>query len=164
MALKLKLPAIAAILSLSWMLASCTDDEAKPDEAVQPTSDQAPEILTEEPPPVAFSAETIYFDFDDYTIKPEAQEKLGALAAHMKANAGVVVQVEGHCDERGSNEYNLALGERRAQSVKTYLSDMGIDAARVQTISYGEEKPTAEGHDEQAWGQNRRGEFVMTVR
>ncbi len=163
MALKLRFTVIVALLSLTWLV-GCADDE-KPDEAVQASASAAPEIVTEEPPPAGnFAPETIYFDFDDYTIKPEAQEKLSALAQNMKSATGSVVQVEGHCDERGSNEYNLALGERRAQSVKDYLVNLGVEAGRLSTISYGEEKPVADGHNESAWGQNRRAQFVMTTR
>lgn len=162
MALRLRLPAIVALLSFAWLV-GCTDDEA-PQEAVQASAASAPEIVTEEPPPADFAPEVIYFDFDDYTIKPEAQEKLAALAQHMKSATGAVVQIEGHCDERGSNEYNLALGERRAQSVKDYLTNMGVEAGRLSTISYGEEKPVADGHSEAAWSQNRRAQFVLTVR
>ena len=74
------------------------------------------------------------------------------------------MQVEGHCDERGTVEYNLALGERRAQSVKSYLVNLGVTDARLSTISYGEEKPASEGHDEGAWVKNRRAAFVLTVK
>jgi peptidoglycan-associated lipoprotein len=80
----------------------------------------------------------------------------------MKSTQGAVVQVEGHCDERGSIEYNLALGERRAQSVKNYLTQLGIEASRLSTISYGEEKPAVDGHDEAAWEKNRRAEFTLS--
>ena len=71
-----------------------------------------------------------------------------------------VVIIEGHCDERGTNEYNLALGERRANSAKDYIVNLGVDPARLKTVSYGEEKPLAEGHNEEAWAQNRRAHFV----
>ena len=91
-----------------------------------------------------------------------AQQHLQGMADHLKKTQNTVVQIEGHCDERGSIEYNLALGERRAQSVKNYLVQLGIDAARLSTISYGEEKPAAEGHDEAAWTKNRRAEFTLT--
>ncbi len=74
------------------------------------------------------------------------------------------VQVEGHCDERGGVQYNLALGENRAKAVKEYLSGLGVESGRVTTISYGKERPVAFGHDEEAWGQNRRGNFVVTAK
>jgi peptidoglycan-associated lipoprotein len=84
------------------------------------------------------------------------------MAEGMKANKGAVIQIEGHCDERGTVEYNLALGERRAQSVKNFLTQLGVEAARLSTISYGEEKPVVQGHAEDAWVKNRRAEFVVT--
>ncbi len=136
---------------------SCTDDAPKAQEPVK--ADAAAEAA---PAPSAFSATAVYFGFDDYTLTGEAQSNLQGLGDHLKGNQGAVVQIEGHCDERGSIEYNLALGERRAQSVKNYLVQLGVDAARLSTISYGEEKPAAEGHDEAAWAKNRRAEFTVT--
>ena len=159
MLLKLKKLAVVA-LAVGFVSVGCTEDEPA-EEPVQPS-------VTEEPAPAPdmpsdnFVPETIFFAFDDYTLNMEAQSKLQALSDHMKASQNAVVQVEGHCDERGSIEYNLALGERRAQSVKNYLVQLGVDPARLSTISYGEEKPSMEGHDESAWSQNRRAEFTLT--
>ena len=82
----------------------------------------------------------------------------------MKKWPTVKIQIEGHCDERGSNKYNMALGDKRANATKDYLVSLGIDAARVTTISYGEERPFVTGHDEAAWAQNRRGHFVVTAK
>ena len=110
-----------------------------------------------------YSPETIYFGFDDYTLSPKAQERLSHLAEYMKTNAAAVVQIEGHCDERGSNEYNLALGLKRAHAVQEFLNNLGFTTNRVQTISYGEEKPAVEGHGEDAWERNRRAEFIVTA-
>ena len=84
------------------------------------------------------------------------------MLTYLKQNTGAVVQVEGHCDERGSIEYNLALGQRRAASVKRLPFQMGVDGNRVTTISYGEERPAVEGHNEDAWSKNRRAEFVLS--
>lgn len=160
MLLKFRSMIAPVVLSLA-VLPACADDE-EPNEVVQPDS------AIEEPVPpdgdsmASFSPETIYFAFDDYTLNMDAQDRLKALADHLSANANSVVQIEGHCDERGSIEYNLALGERRAQSVKNYLVQMGVDSARLSTISYGEEKPASEGHDESAWSSNRRAEFIVT--
>ncbi len=144
-------------LLLGVVSVSCTDDAPKAEEPVKAasTADQAPAAES-------FAAKAVYFGFDDYTLTGEAQSSLQGLGEHLKANQGAVVQVEGHCDERGSIEYNLALGERRAQSVKNYLVQLGVDAARLSTISYGEEKPAVEGHDEAAWAKNRRAEFTVT--
>ncbi len=96
--------------------------------------------------------ETIYFDFDRATLRADAE-------AVMRHGEWRTVVVEGHCDERGSEEYNLALGERRAASVKQYLVDSGVASTRVDTVSFGESKPAVQGHDESAWRWNRRAEF-----
>jgi peptidoglycan-associated lipoprotein len=111
-----------------------------------------------------FASSTIYFAYDDYSLTTEAQSELSKIGEYLKSNTTAVVQVEGHCDERGTVEYNLALGERRAQSVKSYLVNLGVTDARLATISYGEEKPAADGHDEAAWTKNRRAAFVLTVK
>ncbi|HMP77444.1 MAG TPA: peptidoglycan-associated lipoprotein Pal [Kiritimatiellia bacterium] len=103
----------------------------------------------------------VYFDFDSAQVGPGERTKVEAVAEYLRSNAGVGVIVEGHCDERGSNEYNLALGERRALAVRAYLVNLGIDAGRIQTKSYGEERPVALGHDESSWQQNRRAEFQL---
>lgn len=103
----------------------------------------------------------VYFDYDSAQVNQAERTKLDAVAEYLRGNGAVNLVVEGHCDERGSNEYNLALGERRALAVRAYLVGLGIDAARVQTKSYGEEKPAALGHDDGSWAQNRRGEFIL---
>lgn len=104
----------------------------------------------------------IYFDFDKYELRPDARERLRKNADFMKEYPEFTYGLEGHCDERGTNEYNLALGERRANAAKDYLTSLGVASSRVRTISYGEEKPFCMGHDESCWGRNRRGHFVMT--
>lgn len=101
----------------------------------------------------------IYFDFDQFTLSAEARKTLGENAKYLQANGGVQVVVEGHCDERGSDEYNLALGESRALAAKNYLVSLGVNASRLSVISYGEEKPAVSGTGEDAWAQNRRAEF-----
>jgi len=102
---------------------------------------------------------TIYFDFDKYNLREDARRILDLNAEILKTNPDVNIVIEGHCDERGTNEYNLALGENRAKAAKDYLVRLGIDASRITTLSYGEEQPVAMGHDEESWSQNRRGEF-----
>jgi peptidoglycan-associated lipoprotein len=104
----------------------------------------------------------IHFDFDKYDIRPEDAEVLKASAAVLMESPRVKIQIEGHCDERGTVEYNLALGERRANSAKNYLSSLGISAVRISTISYGEERPLDPGHNETAWAKNRRCHFIIT--
>jgi len=103
----------------------------------------------------------IHFDFDKYDIRPEDAEILRENASLLMRYSSVKIQIEGHCDERGTNEYNLALGERRANAAKNYLISLGLSANRIATISYGEERPFDPGHNEEAWAQNRRGHFVI---
>ena len=108
-----------------------------------------------------FINENIYFDFDRSNLKPETQEILKRKAEWLRNNPGESVIIEGHCDERGTNEYNLALGDRRAQSAKNFLIDLGISESRLTTISYGEERPADPRHNENAWSKNRRDHFVL---
>ena len=103
----------------------------------------------------------VYFGFDSTVVPQGEVGKIDAVAQHLEANANRVVVVEGNCDERGSNEYNMALGENRAGIIRNYLVQSGIDASRIQTRSYGEEKPAVDGHDEGAWALNRRGDFAI---
>jgi peptidoglycan-associated lipoprotein len=105
--------------------------------------------------------ETIYFDFDSYVLRQDARDLLNKNAQWMQKNTAAKVQLEGHCDERGSDEYNLALGEKRAKAAFNYLKSLGISASRLSAISYGKEKPADQGHDEAAWAKNRRVEFVL---
>ncbi len=101
----------------------------------------------------------IFFEFDSSTLSAEAESILKAKAEYMRRNAALTIVIEGHCDNRGTTEYNLALGERRAESVKGFLVDLGISETRIRTISYGEERPLAAGTDESAWSRNRRAHF-----
>ena len=103
----------------------------------------------------------IYFDFDKYDIRPGDAEILKANAALLMRQPTVKIQIEGHCDERGTTEYNLALGERRANSAKKYLISLGMSPDRISTISYGKEKPLDPGHHEEAWAKNRRGHCII---
>ena len=105
---------------------------------------------------------TVHFDFDKYDIRGDARSILTENAEYLKKNPKMEAQVEGHCDERGSTEYNLALGQRRANATKAYLVNLGVESSRVSTVSYGEERPVDAGHDEPAWDKNRRAEFRIT--
>ncbi len=111
-----------------------------------------------------FKPESIYFDFDKATLKPEAKEVLKRLAQWMKENPNVVIRIEGNCDERGTEEYNLALGQRRADSAKNFLISLGIDPKRLKTISYGEDNPVCFEHNESCWWRNRRCDFKIIKR
>jgi len=137
--------------------------------------DASPEPVAQEPEPepepkeevVVYKApdvvmqEDIYFDYDKSTLSPAAQDNLLRKAEWLRENPDATVTVEGHCDERGTNEYNLALGDRRAESTKAFLADLGIDPARLTTISYGEERPVDPRRMEEAWAKNRRSHFVV---
>jgi len=105
--------------------------------------------------------EDIYFDFDKSTLTPTAQDNLLQKAEWLRENPDATVTIEGNCDDRGTNEYNLALGDRRAESAKAFLVDLGIDPARLTTISYGEERPVDPRQNEEAWAKNRRDHFVV---
>lgn len=122
-------------------------------------------VVKEEPAPAAEEAvqpfETIYFDFDSYVLRKDARDLLAKNAQWMMKNPASKVRLEGHCDERGSDEYNLALGEKRAKAALSYLLTLGVSQENLSTISYGKEKPADQGHDEAAWAKNRRVEFVI---
>lgn len=105
------------------------------------------------------SLETVYFEYDSANLSSSTRQALSSVADKIKKNSKVKIQIEGHCDERGSNEYNLALGERRAQTVQEFLITEGISPNNLSTISYGEERPAQKGTSEGAWAKNRRAEF-----
>jgi peptidoglycan-associated lipoprotein len=109
----------------------------------------------------ALAANTVHFDFDSAVVKSSEKSKVEAVASYMRSTPGVALLVEGHCDERGTEEYNRSLGERRALALREALVNLGADASRITTRSFGEDSPVAMGHDESAWRQNRRGEFVV---
>jgi peptidoglycan-associated lipoprotein len=108
-----------------------------------------------------FLSEDIFFEFDSAVLLAEAQEILRKKAEWLINNPKATATIEGHCDERGTNEYNLALGERRAESAKAFLVDLGVQGSRLSSISYGEERPLDPGHNEEAWAKNRRGHFTI---
>lgn len=105
----------------------------------------------------------IYFDFDSYDLRPEARAVLKTNAEWLKTNPGVRAQVEGHCDERGTTEYNLSLGAKRAQAAKDYLVSLGVQSSRLSTISYGKEIRVCDQHTEECWQKNRRDRFVAAT-
>jgi peptidoglycan-associated lipoprotein len=149
--------------------AAVTDDEAAKRAKEQAAKDEAArkaaareawlkknaEALTD------LNMQNIYFDYDKSSIRPDAREILKANAEIFNKNGNATIVVEGHCDERGTAEYNMALGERRAQETKQYLVNLGINASRIETISYGEERPLDNRSIEEAWAQNRRAQFLL---
>lgn len=106
----------------------------------------------------------VYFDYNQYDLKAEARERLARNAQFMAEHPEFIFTIEGHCDERGTNEYNLALGDRRAATARNYLSSLGVDDSRISTISYGEERPQCSDSDEGCWYLNRRAHFLITGR
>jgi peptidoglycan-associated lipoprotein len=113
------------------------------------------------PHPEILQAQTIHFDYDKSAIKSTDESKLEEVANYMKSNPSHAVRVEGNCDERGTEEYNRSLGERRALAAREYLARLGVDPGRVVTISYGQDRPVDTGHAEAAWSKNRRDDFVV---
>lgn len=157
--------------AMSEEQAPMEDTQAQPEEETQP-ADTGPAISDEElqahqqeqarmAAERMFTNEDVYFDFDSATLLPAAQQVLSRKADYLYANRDITVTIEGHCDERGTNAYNMALGQRRAESAKAFLVNLGINEARLSTISYGEERPVAMGHNEEAWAKNRRAHFVI---
>ena len=117
------------------------------------------------PAPISMAPklEIVYFDFERAELRPDARTALQHNADQLKESSQWTrLTIEGHCDERGSDEYNMALGERRAGAVQRYLKDLGVPASRLYTVSFGENRPAAKGHDESAWAQNRRAEFELS--
>jgi peptidoglycan-associated lipoprotein len=163
----LRLVAIAAVLAL----AGCASKpkpapEAPPPEAPPSSSVQSQVETTVVPGSVqdfrVNVGDTVHFEYDRYTVKSEDRDLLQRQAAWLQKYPQVRVTIEGHCDERGTREYNLALGARRANAVKEYLASLGISSARVDTISYGKERPICTESDESCWSQNRRGVTTIT--
>jgi peptidoglycan-associated lipoprotein len=133
---------------------------------VQPEIKAEPEPEVKPEPEVVKVKETdfkiVYFDFDKYNLVDSAKSALEHNAQILKSNPSVMVKIEGNCDERGTEEYNLSLGDKRAVSAKNYLVSLGIEGSRLQTISYGKSRPAVQGHNEAAWAKNRRDEFRIT--
>jgi peptidoglycan-associated lipoprotein len=107
------------------------------------------------------ASDTVYFDFDSSAIKSSEKPKIEAVASYLNANSNVGLLIEGNCDERGTEQYNLSLGERRALAVREYLVNLGISSQRVHTLSFGESRPVEPGHNDAAWAKNRRDDFVV---
>jgi len=106
-----------------------------------------------------YSLQSVYFDYDRSTIRSDATEALNGNAGYLKQNENVSVTIEGNCDNRGSNEYNIALGQRRADSTKNYLANLGVSSSRMKTVTYGEERPVCHESNEACWQRNRRSDF-----
>jgi len=147
--------------------AQATQPAAPPLPAPVTAAPQAPTAAAR-PSPKEFTAipelKPVYFNFDKYDIRPADAKILDANAQWLKSNDNQLVLIEGHCDERGTNEYNLALGERRAKSTMNYLVSQGVQASRITIISYGEERPVCSQKNEECWSKNRRAQFLVKPR
>jgi peptidoglycan-associated lipoprotein len=157
--------AARALLGLSALVAiGCASTSTSPKNGAAPAdhatrTTQSPEQVAIQPT-AAPSLDPVYFDTDRWVLRADARTDLKVhAAAILQHPEWGVVTIQGHCDERGTDEYNVALGERRAAAVKRYLVDLGVPASRLATVTYGEERPAVAGHDETAWHYNRRSEF-----
>lgn len=164
---------IVTMLAAAFVLTGCKSDKVKPTPPSTPTEDasQAPDDTGQVAPgeelsaaerarQKALAARVIYFDFDNADIRPEYRDVVAAHAAYLATSPNMKVRLEGHADERGSREYNIGLGERRAQAVRRALMLQGTGDGQLVTVSYGEERPAVTGSDEAAWTKNRRVELV----
>jgi peptidoglycan-associated lipoprotein len=187
---RLRLLSILMMLVVLPLLYGCPKKKpATPDETLEvettPVAPPATEVEEPEPPPMRDVEEDmipedlaelnavarergwfddVFFDFDKFDLRPEAREQLAANAGWMKEHAELLFTIEGHCDERGTNEYNIALGQRRASVAKEYIVSLGVEDSRLRTISYGEERPFCTQSSEGCWQSNRRAHFVATGR
>ena len=158
---------LALLFVIPVMLFSVSCQKKVVDATPEPVAEQKEEVVVTKEEAVVYKApdvvmqEDIYFDFDKSTLTAAAQDNLLRKAEWLRENSDATVTIEGHCDERGTNEYNLALGDRRAESAKAFLIDLGIDPSRLTTISYGEERPVDPRNMEEAWSKNRRDHFVV---
>ena len=164
---------VVPLLALTLFLVGCPKRPAGTGAlAPAPSAQQAAPAPAPTPAPMVKLSEfapnpnlkTIYFDFDKYNIRPEDAKTLDGDAAWLKANANDLVLIEGHCDERGTNEYNLVLGEKRAKSAMNYLRAQGVQASRITIISYGKERPVCTEKTEACWAKNRRDNILTKTR
>ena len=173
----MKVIAILLVLVLAFSIVGCgkkkvsqVDEDAEREAAERAAAEAAkePKLPEREVEPVVpirpedIKLDSIHFDYDKYDLRAEAKTTLSQNARVMMEHAGFSILIEGHCDERGTEEYNLALGEKRALAARDYLVGFGIAKDRISVISYGEEKPMDPRHNEEAWGKNRRAQFVVT--
>ena len=155
---------------IASILAACGGEPPPPPPPPPAPVDTTPVDTTPEPPPPPpppppvlkeTQFQTVYFDFDKFNLRPDARASLDHNYELLKEFPDAIVKIEGHCDERGTIEYNLSLGEKRARAAMEYLTGLGIEGARLSIISYGKERPAVEGHNEEAWAKNRRCEFKI---
>ncbi len=176
----------ASLAVAAAALAVACSPKPKPAPAAPPAATPTPTVVTLEPTPaptprptprsdeddiskksldaVSSYLKPVFFDYDKADLRGDARDVLTANANWLRKHPSVMFTIEGHCDERGTAQYNLALGDRRANAAKEYLVSLGIEASRIKTVSYGKERPFATTHDEDAWAKNRRAHFVVTAK
>ncbi len=170
----LSIQRIVALGTFAGMLAGCGEAQQRPPRSAANPPPGLPSDAsasagqrtdaTMQPTPVErapLNDVTVHFEFDSSDVDARGRDALAAVAAGLRDEAGARLRIEGHCDERGTTEYNLALGERRAYAARDYLRSLGVDVGRMRTQSYGEEQPADPGHDESAWAHNRRAEIKI---
>jgi len=172
--MKFKSIVLMSIIAAALTLSSCATTKKKTEAATDSTETSqvdngankgmALDLNGDSDSNKAGALKTVYFDFNSAGLSNETKDALSNNAQFLKTNASVKVQVEGHADERGGVQFNLALGEKRAKGVREYLIGQGIEAARISTISFGKEKPVSFGHDEESWSKNRRANFIVTAK
>lgn len=169
--MKLKSFTLATVIGLTLLISSCATnkkakEEVAPDAGVQTdngkNSGLGLELNGDSDSNKAGALQTVYFDFNSSSLSTNTKDALTNNSNFLKANPTVKIQVEGHSDERGGVQFNLALGEKRAKSVREYLISQGVESSRLTTISFGKERPLAFGHDEVSWSKNRRANFLVT--
>lgn len=146
-----------------WSCRDCEEEHVTEAEVVEVPEDDGP--VERDPDPLEWKPlpmKAVYFDYDKSMLKPEGKAAIQRNVEFLKAHPNARILIEGNCDERGTSEYNLALGERRAASVLKYMTDLGVSASRITTKSWGEERPVALGHNESSWWQNRRGDMFFS--
>ncbi len=159
----IRMSVLTLILALTLAISTSCSKKQKGDEGAEGgSSNEAAQDLADNSAAKAMGLQTVTFAYDSSALDSKAKEMLNNNAKVLKDKSSVKVQIEGHTDERGGIQYNIALGERRANATKAFLIDKGINADRLSIISYGKEKPVDNGHDESAWGKNRRAEFRVT--
>jgi peptidoglycan-associated lipoprotein len=147
-------------VGMAGLLAGCQQPEAATGPGLGQES-QAGSLPAQACADIAATADRVFFEYDSAELRPDARTTLDGLASQMRKQPQCRFVIEGHCDERGTREYNLALGEKRASAVMSYLAALGVDPARMQTVSYGKERPAVIASDEEAWAKNRRAVMVF---
>lgn len=165
-----KVLVIMLVLSLAGFLAACGGSKAVEEDTttmteppvVEPEPVEEPPVVEPEPVEVPMpELSDVFFAFDKHNLTGEAKRTLESNSSELKRASDVAIIIEGHCDERGTKSYNLALGEKRAKAAKDYLVSLGVTGTRITTVSYGKERPFDPGHTEAAWAKNRRAHFVV---